>query len=93
MITVPVKVAVSHIDPKTDSCIYRGNGVYYGNGRVVFTVTVPAGKLTLEIDPECFNEDDPKRCIRVDKECWSKYRVRSIIIDSRAVLKKAKSML
>ncbi len=91
---VPVKVTVVNIndDPLKDPCVYSGTGVYYGDGRLVFTVKVPEGKLELEIDPACFNDEDPKRCIRTDKEQWSKYRVRSTVVDSRAVLKAAKKI-
>jgi hypothetical protein len=79
MTSAQVKVTVVNINLEKDSCIYHGSGVYFGNGRLVFTAKAPEGTLNLEIDPECFNEEDPKRCICGDK--WSKYRIRSIIIN------------
>jgi hypothetical protein len=91
MITVPVKVTIIDIDETRDTHIYGGTGVYYGDGRIVFTATVPEGKIEYEIDPERFNEEDPKRCIRVDNNKWSRYRLRSSLVDSRVFLKMQKS--
>ena len=98
-VSIPVKVTIvnrSEHDAYIEDSkrpyprIYRGIGVYYGNGRLIFTAVVPEGKIEYEIDPECFNEEDPKRCIRVDNNKWSRYRLRSSIVDSRAFLKALK---
>ncbi len=74
---ISVVVTVNDRNPERDSNDYKGKGTYYSNGALKFAVKVPDGYQELEIDPSCFNEDDPKRCIRDSK--WSKWRIKSIL--------------
>ena len=89
---IPVKITVINRFTEDDSCIYHGHGVQYAGGRIEFTAKVKEGETKFELDPAEFNEEDPKRCIATERNVWSKYRVRSIIVDSKKIIAKSKKV-
>ena len=61
-------------------------GVYFGDGRM--EITLPPN-LLLEIDPARYYPRDPKRCIVRESNQWSNYRIKSCLLNSKAIRKEA----
>jgi hypothetical protein len=78
-------VTVYNKDDQTDS--YELNGVYYGDGRVE---CLKEG-IPLAIDPDVYNDDDPKRMFRPDTNRWTRWIVRSLVLDPKALKKEVKT--
>lgn len=62
----------------------KAKGVYYGDGRMEITLSP---SLVLEIDPARYYPRDPKRCIDAGSNQWSEYRIKSCLLDSKAIRK------
>ena len=60
---------------------YVCTGRYYGDGRVA----VKYKKHWLAVNPECYHPEDPKRLYVVKTGDWSRFRIRSVILDSKAI--------
>lgn len=67
---------------------YACKGRYYGDGRIL----VRYNKSWLGVDPECYHPDDPKRLFIVKSGNWSRFRIRSVLLNSKAILKRAKQV-
>ncbi len=63
---------------------YNCKGRYYGDGRIL----VDYKGHWLGVDPECYHSQDPKLLFIVKNGKWSRFRIRSVIIDSKAIRKK-----
>ncbi len=75
----PAKVCIEDRDGNEFICLGR----YYGDGRIICT----HNERLLMCDPSCYHDDDPKRLFYHDKDTWSKYRIKSVILDSRFIRK------
>lgn len=75
------------VDMDDDKEEYVCAGQYYGTGFIIVTYK---GR-ELAFDPTDFHPKDPKRLYIVKSETWSRFRVRSIILDSKSILKTGKS--
>jgi len=78
----PAKVTITDFEDETEE--YACAGQYYGTGYIL----VKYRGRDLAVDPECFHPKDPKRLFIVRSGEWSRFRVRSIILDSKAIRKK-----
>jgi len=77
-------IVITHIDDMDKE--YSCKGRYYGDGRVL----VRHENRWLGVDPNCYHSDDPKRLFIVATGEWSSFRIRSVILDSKAIKKNAK---
>jgi hypothetical protein len=62
---------------------YTCKGRYYGDGRII----CEHNNRLLMVDPSCYNDEDPKRLFDCDKDTWTKYRIKSVLLDSRFIRK------
>ncbi len=62
---------------------FECRGKYYGDGRVKCV----HNDTTLMVDPEWFYPKDPKRMFAYGESRWTSFRVKSILLDSKAILK------
>jgi hypothetical protein len=81
--THPITANVVIVDKDNEDEKYECKAEYYGTGHLVVTYK---GKQ-LGIDPDNFHSKDPKRLYIVRSGEWSRFRVRSIILDSKAIRK------
>lgn len=75
----PAQVIIMDIDDETEEHVCQGR--YYGDGRVA----VKYKKSWLGVDPDEYHPDDPKRLFIVKTGEWSRFRIRSVILDSKAI--------
>ena len=78
----PAQVIITDFEDFDEEHVCTGQ--YYGTGYIL----VKYRGRELAVDPECFHPKDPKRLFIVRTGDWSRFRVRSIILDSKAILKK-----
>lgn len=81
---VPANFVLFDIDDQDELHPIKAKGVYYGDGRM--EINMPSN-LVLEIDPARYYPRDPKRCIDWHKNQWSQYRIKSCLLDSKAIRK------
>lgn len=75
----PARVTIEDRDGNEFRCLGR----YYGNGRILCSYN----ERLLMCDPECYHEDDPKRLFDYDKDVWTRYRIKSVILESTFIRK------
>lgn len=75
----PANVTILDQDGNEYLCLGR----YYGDGRIL---AAHEGKRLL-VDPANYREDDPKRMFDYDRLKWTRYRVKSVILDAAAIRK------
>jgi hypothetical protein len=74
-----------------DGDIYRVKGVYSSNGKITCTLKLDKTPIKyLEFSPDHMWPDDPKRLFNAVTEKWTKYRIKSIILDANAIKRAAK---
>lgn len=82
---VPADIVITDIDNYDEE--YTCKGLYYGTGRIEI------GKEQLLLDPDNFNSDDPRRLWAINLGEWSRFRIRSIVLSSKAIKKTTKLLL
>lgn len=81
--SVPAHFVLFDIDDRKNAHPIPAKGRYYGDGRM----EIMLDNLMLEVDPGRYYKPDPKRCIETEKNIWSQYRVKSCLLDSKAIKK------
>lgn len=74
------KAIVTIIDAEGEEIVCRGK--YYGDGRIICRHK----ELTLMVDPEWYNRKDPKRMFAYGESRWTEFRIKSVLLDSKAIL-------
>jgi hypothetical protein len=75
------------MDHENENEEYVCRGQYYGDGRVAARYK----EHWLAVDPDSYHSDDPKRLFIVKSGEWSRFRIRSVILDSKAIRRKAEN--
>lgn len=77
----PAEITITDFEDYDEEYICTGQ--YYGTG---YILVIYRGR-ELAFDPDSFHPKDPKRLFIVRSGEWSRFRVRSIILDSKAIRK------
>jgi hypothetical protein len=82
--THPTLASITITDFENDDEEYTCAGQYWGTG---YTLVKYRGR-ELAFDPDNMHAKDPKRLFIVRTSEWSRFRIRSIILDSKSICKK-----
>lgn len=81
MTNCPAKVAIVDSEDNVFEC----PGRFYFDGKIL---CIHEGQRLL-VDPEWYHKKDPKRLMIYNAGKWSRFRVKSVLLDSKAVIQLA----